>query len=297
MGNTNGLRPQLAGKGAAQLYRSFLSLRPNFMIKRLVWFFFLGAIGFSCLDEPDCYSLNNNVIGISFKKMSDGKADTVFFSRIWADGTNRTFVENSLITGNDTLPLNYYANETVFHFEGLGRSFELPVKYSAKTQLVSEECGERFVLTGMSIDGHTFDSVRVLSRTPKRSDGSGTHFEIYRCPNRSQVKLRFASGLTITSISTNYSADILYSDSQPTTVLTVPLNVGAGSSTINFQFSDGSTRSITIGHLNGKDTLFNACGEQDVLSELSVITTNFSSHTIVNASTQDPPVTNIALTF
>jgi hypothetical protein len=266
------------------------------MFKRAGWFLFLVAIGFSCLDEPDCFSLNNNVIGIAFKKMSDGKADTVFFSRIWADGTERTFVENSLLTGKDTLPLNYYTNETVFHFEGLGRTFDLPVKYSAKTQLVSEECGERFVLTGLSIDGHTFDSVRVLSRTPKRSDGSGTHLEIYRCPNRSQVKLRFASEVTITSIATNYDADILFSN-EPLTVLNIPLNVAANSSTINFQFSDGTSRSITLSHVNGKQTFFNACGEQDVLSEISVVNTDFSTHSIINASTQDPPVTNIALTF
>lgn len=267
-----------------------------FMIKRTAWFLLLVAIGSSCLDEPDCFSLNNNVIGISFRKLSDGKPDTVFFSRIWADGAQKTFVENSLITGNDSLPLNYFANETLIHFEGLGRTFDLPVKYSAQAQFVSEECGERFVLTGMRIDGHTFDSVRVLSRTPKRSKTAGTHFEIYRCPNRSQAKLRFASAVSITSISTNYEADILYSP-EPLTVINIPLNSAGSSSTIDFQFADGSTRSITIGHVNGKATFFNACGEQDVLSEISVIDTNFSGHNVINASTQDPPVTNIALTF
>jgi hypothetical protein len=266
------------------------------MLKRAVWFLILTAIGFSCLDEPDCFSLNNNVIGISFKKMSDGKADTVYFESVTADGTTTVFLENSLVTGIDKLPLNYYTGETVFHFTALGRTYDLPLTYTARTQLVSEDCGERFVLTNMKLGEHSFDSVRALSTTPKRSDGTGAQFEVFRCPNRSRVKLRFAEAVTITSISTDYDANILY-NSEPLTVLTLPLNLAAGTSTINFQFDDGTSRSITIGHTNAKDTFFSACGEQDVLSDISVISTSFSAHTIVNNSTQDPPVTNIAITF
>src|SRR5688572_21067283 len=104
------------------------------MLKKTAWFVFLLVAGVSCLDEPDCYSLNNNVIGISFKKLSDNKADTLFVKRLIAGGTDSIFHENVFITKVDRLPLNYYENETVFHFEGVNKTYDLHLKYSAKAQ-------------------------------------------------------------------------------------------------------------------------------------------------------------------
>jgi hypothetical protein len=266
------------------------------MMKKTVWFLFLSALAFSCLDEPDCFSLNNNLIGISFKKLVDGKADTIFFSSVTADGTDSVFVENSLVTGIDKLPLNYYTDQTVFHFSGLNGSYDLHLGYSAKTQLVSEDCGERFVLTNMKALEHTFDSLRQLSTTPKRNDGTGAQFEVYRCPNRSQVKLKFTSEVSIAAISTDYQTNILYSDA-PVSTIRIPLNILATSSTINFEFTDGTTRSITIGYVIGQETLFSVCGEQYIISDINVMSTDFSSPNVIRSTTQDPPQTNIEISL
>ncbi|HEY9488025.1 MAG TPA: hypothetical protein VIQ51_06835, partial [Chryseosolibacter sp.] len=48
------------------------------MIKKCVWALIILFITAACLDEPDCYLLNNQLIGISFKKLSDSTTDTLF---------------------------------------------------------------------------------------------------------------------------------------------------------------------------------------------------------------------------
>ena len=266
------------------------------MLKRTVWFVFLMMLALSCLDEPDCFSLNNNVIGISFKKLTDSKADTVFFSSVIADGTGYEFWGSAVRTGIDTMRLNYYQNETIFHFTGLGRDYDLHLTYSARTQLVSEKCGERFVLTGLKVASHNFDSLRLISSTPGRMDARHVNLEVYRCPNTSQVKLKFASAVTITSISTDYDAAILFSD-EPTTTINIPLNINAPTSTINFQFSDGTTKTITLSHSGTTRTLFNACGEQTILYEYQVMSSNFTFINPLYDSVQDPPRTNFEITL
>lgn len=253
-------------------------------------------LALSCLDEPDCFSLNNNVIGISFKKLTDSKADTVFFSSVIADGTGYEFWGSAVRTGIDTMRLNYYQNETIFHFTGLGRDYDLHLTYSARTQLVSEKCGERFVLTGLKVASHNFDSLRLISSTPGRMDARHVNLEVYRCPNTSQVKLKFASAVTITSISTDYDAAILFSD-EPTTTINIPLNINAPTSTINFQFSDGTTKTITLSHSGTTRTLFNACGEQTILYEYQVMSSNFTFINPLYDSVQDPPRTNFEITL
>ena len=47
------------------------------MVKRFVWLLALMVVTAACLDEPDCYNLNNDVIGISFKELEDSSTDTV----------------------------------------------------------------------------------------------------------------------------------------------------------------------------------------------------------------------------
>src|SRR5688500_13476479 len=99
------------------------------MLKKTCWFVFLMMLAISCLDEPECFSLNNNVIGIAFKKMSDSQADTVIFFSVWAEGTDSVFRTSVALTGIDKLPLNYYQNETIFHFEGLDKTYDLHLGY------------------------------------------------------------------------------------------------------------------------------------------------------------------------
>lgn len=147
------------------------------MIKKGGYFLICFLIAASCLDEPDCFSLNNYIIGISFKKLTDSKADTVAFTSI------RTVFPPVIFSGDTLskvyLPLNYFENETSFLFENPGKNLLLRLGYSSKAQFVSENCGERFVLSDLKVLNHSFDSVRVISNTP--ADQGGTiHIEIFQ---------------------------------------------------------------------------------------------------------------------
>jgi hypothetical protein len=264
------------------------------IIKKSGWFLFFVVLASSCLDEPDCFSLNNNMVGISFRKISDGTADTVFLSRIWTDVTDSTY-ENLFRTGID-LPLNYFQNETTYHFEGLTKNFDLTFSYNARTQFVSEDCGERFVLSDLDAALSIDDSIRLLARTPKRVRQTGTHLNIYRCPNTSSMELRFAVPVIIKKGSAGVPG-LLLDTVNAVTVLAVPLNPAADQSTIKLNFGDQGERFLTVSYSRTESTLFKACGLQTVLSNIDVDSTNFTSATVIRKTIQDPLLTNIEITF
>lgn len=148
------------------------------MVNRYAWFVFLLLIMTGCLDEPDCYLLNNNIIGISFKKIEDSRADTVAITRF---GT----LEPPLLFSNDTtltriyLPLNYFQDETAYFFEDSEGPQILRLGYVSQAQFVSEDCGEKFVLSTLRVLEHSFDSVRLVTDTPTR-EGSAINIEIFQ---------------------------------------------------------------------------------------------------------------------
>lgn len=265
------------------------------MVKKAGWFVFFALLASSCLDEPECFSLNNNIVGISFRRLSTGGADTVFFKAIRAEGTDSVFVENAVLT-NINLPLNYYQNQTIYRFEGLTLNHTLQLDYTAKAQFVSVDCGERFILSQLRPSSETFDSLRLIGDTPKRARQNGTNLEIYRCPNTSQVELRFAQAVKITSGSTmGYTAPLLLSTAEVTT-LAIPLNIEADESTIRLSF-DSVVKTITISYSRSESTLFSKCGPQTVLSDFQIVSSDFTSARVIRSTIQDPLLTNIEITF
>jgi len=148
------------------------------MVKTTAWFLFFAIMTVACLDEPDCYHLNNYVVGISFKKLEDSSADTLVLS---AMGT----VEPPLLFYTDTtftkmfLPLNYFTDETEFFFETPDAIRFLRLGYLSKAQFVSENCGEKFVLSEMRVLEHSFDSVRMVIDVPT-SEAGAIHLEIFQ---------------------------------------------------------------------------------------------------------------------
>jgi hypothetical protein len=285
----NKLAWNLGFTGLLYLYGRMVNI-----IKKSGWFLFFVMLASSCLDEPDCYSLNNNMVGVAFKKISDGTADTVFFSRIWADGTDSTY-ENTFETGID-LPLNYFQNETTYHFEGIAKNYDLTFSYTAKTQFVSEDCGERFVLSDLVVTAPAFDSLRLLARTPKRERQAGTHLNLYRCPNTSRIELRFAEAIKIKGGSADVPG-LLLDTATAVTVLTVPLNPAAAQSTVRLDFGDLGEKFLTVSYSRKDSTLFKVCGPQTVLSDINVVAYDFTSATAIRKTIQDPLLTNIEITF
>ena len=148
------------------------------MAEKITGFLLLVLITAGCLDEPDCYLLNNNVVGISFKKLEDSTADTVAIAGF---GT----VEPPLLFSGDTtltqiyLPLNYFQDETAFFFDTPDRMLILRLGYVSQAQFVSENCGEKFVLSSLRVVRHSFDSVRLVTDTPTR-DGTAINIEIFQ---------------------------------------------------------------------------------------------------------------------
>jgi hypothetical protein len=265
------------------------------MIKKSGWFLICVLLTASCLDEPECFSLNNNIVGISFKKMSNRQADTVYFISITAEQTDSIFKELAGITGLD-VPLNYFKDTTNFRFNRYDQPIDLQFTYDSKAQFVSQDCGERYVLTNLQATSPVFDSIRVLNANPKSDNQTGTTIEIYKCPNSSDVKFRFQSPVIISQVITTPQVPVVLF-STAVSYVTVPLNVEQPQSTITFVFSDGSTKDVTLGYSRTLRTFYNACGEQTIVHDLVALTTSFTNAQVVNDSIQYTNPTNVEITF
>ena len=133
----------------------------------------------ACLDEPDCFQLNNDLIGIAFKKLSDSKTDTVYYLQAGTDEPRLLFYGDTTVS-RLTFPLNYFEDEATFLFEDSTHTLRsLRLGYTSQVQFVSEHCGEKFVLTNLKVLEHSFDSVRLLQNAPSSEFGV-IHIEIYQ---------------------------------------------------------------------------------------------------------------------
>lgn len=148
------------------------------MIKQCVWFFLVLFVTSGCLDEPDCYNLNNSIVGVDFKKLEDSSTDTVFVSEMGTVEPALLFLADTSFTRLN-LPLNYFKDETTFFFHGPDTMRILRLGYVSQAQFVSEDCGEKFVLTQLRVLEHNFDSVRLVRDVPTAQGGT-IHIEIFQ---------------------------------------------------------------------------------------------------------------------
>src|SRR5688500_4340314 len=149
------------------------------MIKRSAWLWIIILLTAGCLDEPDCFHLNNDLVGIAFKKLADSKADTVCFLGAGTEEPALVFYADTIVS-RLTFPLNYFENETTLIFQDSTQTVRsLRLGYTSQAQFVSENCGEKFVLTDLRILEHSFDSVRLLRDAPSSEFGA-IHIEIYQ---------------------------------------------------------------------------------------------------------------------
>ena len=132
----------------------------------------------ACVDEPDCYNLNNYVVGIAFKKLEDSSADTVFVNALATAEPPLLFLADTSFSRLN-LPLNYFEDETIFLFEEPDTLRVLHLGYVSQAQFVSEDCGEKFVLSKLRVLEHSFDSVRLITDVPTSQAGT-IHIEIFQ---------------------------------------------------------------------------------------------------------------------
>lgn len=131
----------------------------------------------ACYEDPDCINLRNDILGITFKKVSTGEDETVEIISIILSGSDSVF-NASKAAAKVYLPLNVNGTTQTIDFNFSKGSFMMVVEYKSQAQFESVDCGPRFVLTDLKVKEHTFDSLKVTSNVPFAS-ASGTNIVVY----------------------------------------------------------------------------------------------------------------------
>jgi len=272
-------------------------------MKKWFWIVLVLMVAGSCLDEPDCLDLNNAYVGISFKKMFDGKADTVALVGIYSQASDSIFYPFSLAT-DIQLPLNQFASQTEYLFDkayDIDNSLVLTYENNP-VEFIAEDCGNRYVLSSLEVASHDFDSLKIISNV--LSAAPEKNIEVYRCPRTNQAKVAFrqrvsevekADTVYLESLVTDFPSSFFIPANDTLSYIYLPLNPDKASTQYSFGFKDGSGYSITFSYVRTAWNQFeNACGTLTLFSELSAVH-DFSEVRITKDSIQDPPTTNVAI--
>jgi hypothetical protein len=146
-------------------------------MRTIIWSIFLLSLAMSCLEEPDCINIRNNVVGVTFKNI-DGKAASQVFDTVMAKGANQG-IYSTTTASKILLPLNYVNDTTFYTLQIQDTVYNLVLTYVSRAEFISEPCGERFVLGSLNIAEHSFDSIRLVSPTPG-IDKNANNIEIFR---------------------------------------------------------------------------------------------------------------------
>ncbi len=290
-------------------------------MRKTSWFIAFIILAASCLDDPDCFQLNNNFLGISFHVMGSTVADTLKATEISFSGTS-AILADTVVTGI-SLPLNYTATGTdIFFTRTDGSKDTLKLGYITKIQYVSDDCGSRYILSDLNVASHSFDSIRLVNTTPTKS--GGTNIAVYRCPNVGMVGLTlqqlYISGTAtqsattrstiFNSVTADFNGEKFYVD-QTVSTLYLPVNLTQGSSTYTFDFADDfglvdSVRKLRLTYRVFEEERYKQCGNQKFIDSLKVdfanAATTFDTASIALDSDddrlealQDPAVVNVKL--
>ena len=251
-------------------------------MKKLSWFIFFLILTVSCLDEPDCFQLHNNIIGVTFRVIGTGQVDTLLLK----DATNKWVLVTSF-----TDSLNYFANEGTFIFEEKKRTRTLSFAYNIKNQFISEECGSSFVLSDLRLLEHEFDSVRIVNSSPTKTGGA--NIDIYRCPETDTLTIDFNQLIATTngvSISNPQSRTLSHDfisisdiDGNPlfegrAATVKLPVDLAKNSATYIFE-TESSTDTIDVTYNRVTEERYRPCGVQTFVNNLT-----FRNHTFDSLS-------------
>lgn len=254
---------------------------------------FLGA----CLDKPDCYELNNNFVGITFKKLYDGKADTLSILGITTPATDSVFYPFVRATSLQ-LELNPFEPSTDFTIETLTGSYKFFLGYNSALKFVSEDCGISTQLSDLRVNEAEFDSVRIIN--PLLTNPAQLNIEVSRCPRTNFMKLSFrklvdgvelADTVEITNILVDYPVNYTFPGGKTTTI-SIPMNVNSPTTTMVFTFADGTSRSLTVQSNRIPWSEYKLCSGLTLFSQLNSTSSTFSQVISIRDSIQDPPITN-----
>jgi hypothetical protein len=250
-------------------------------MKKLSWPLTFLIIAVSCLEEPDCYQLHNDILGITFRVMGTGQGDTVYLKNFPRVG------EEARLVSFDTA-LNYFLESGRLDFELDTASNFLTFAYNVKNQFISEECGSSFVLSDLRVLEHNFDSVRVVNSTPTKA--GGTNIEIYRCPETDTLTIDFnqlfanTNGVTITNPRSSYISydfDLITNPedsvfSGPAATVKLPVNLLENEA--NFIFTtDLSADTLQVTYDRVTEERYPPCGIQTFVTGITIGEHTFDS--------------------
>ncbi|HEY5748272.1 MAG TPA: DUF6452 family protein [Chryseolinea sp.] len=275
-------------------------------MKKAIWFTFLAAIAISCLDNPDCFRLNNGEFGINFRVMGFG-ADNSVLNSATILGTN--IIVKSEIPSSIGLPLDPLADSLHYDFTWAGDSTSfLSLGYTSQIQFVSDDCGERHVFGGLTVLYHSFDSISVYSTTP--TNPSSVNIQVFRCAKPNLFGLSFKQRVnttttkdtlvTIKSITPNFGDPIIFQNADTTkTTVYLPLNKAIDSAEYVFDFGAAGKRTLVMAYdTQEKFWAKESCGTTTLFSTLHVSTrttlvTDTKDYKLVKSATSDPAILNL----
>ncbi len=274
--------------------------------------FLVLLLGVSCLDEPGCFELRNDMVGVTFKVMGTGGQYSQRFDHIATGGTDSLFSQS--FNGRAfVLPVNMFADQMVLDFanySNAGTNKTLTIGYDVTNEFVSSDCGPLLTATNLHIIDHQFDSVRVVNTIPGR-DNQARNIEIFRCPAPAQTIMAFYQlyypgrapaeiTLHVNKVTTDFNTSA-YSSNVDAKTVTLPVNFSEPQSAYTF-FVDGDTMDINLTYKLSTETRYRPCGEQVFADSIRIAAHAFDSVRLNTdadgralSSITDPAQTNVIL--
>lgn len=273
---------------------------------QILIFCVVGFLAGSCYEDPDCIDLRNDFVGFTFKKLFDRQIDTVGVLGITTSGTDSIFYKFINVAGPVRIPLNVTSTSQSLIFNLLSGTYSMKLDYTSQPQFESVDCGPRFVLIGLNVSQHNFDSIRVTNNVAVTAE-AGSNIDIYRCPITNNFKLTFrqlyadekANGVALTEnlhgTRLDYLPFIYYPNAQVSSVI-VPLNLSSATTNVLVDSKDSGLSSLDISYQFEAASLFDVCGSQNFIKNIEVnSTTGYDFVKVQKDSITDPPTTNVAL--
>ena len=265
-------------------------------MKKTGLFAFTLIVAVSCLNEPDCYQLNNDTVVIYFKIIGGGN-DVYQLTSIHSPDTDSIFYSNITVS-TIALPLNPKTEETFYTLHGVEGDDTLNFGYKRQVQFVSEECGERYYFQNLDVLEHDFDSVRIVNAipTPTPLPSGAKNVEIYRCAITNLMGLSFKDSTVVDGITSDFTT-IVVPPGVKLKDFVLPLNTEDSITTYQFDLGVES-RTLKVRYSRTGRTFASQCGPQTFFSDLHVngAVTDMTSVIISNDSIQDLPIKNLEIT-
>jgi len=264
-------------------------------MKKTGLFSFLLIIAVSCLNEPDCYQLNNNTVVIFFKIIGGGN-DAVQLISVQSPDTDSIFEAST--ESKIVLPLNPKTEQTLYTLQGTDDTNTLVFGYKRQVQFVSEECGERYYYQDLNVLSHDYDSVRVTNTipTPEPEPSGAKNVEIFRCAITNLLRIKFPAQTPVEQIASDFVTIVLPPDAMLEDFV-LPLNVNDSTTMYRFDFPTGS-KTLKVRYSRNQKEIAKVCGDQWFLHNLHVnsMVTDLSKVVVANDSIQDLPQINLEIT-